>query len=570
MDKSSTMRQHKAKLLVFGLFLVLVATLVIGGILSPNRGLVPAGGLARLGEVVTLTIGTIYAAESADYTTDGTDDDVQFQAAIEALPSSGGKIRILGGTYNFSVQVTRAIDNILIEGIGKATLINLNAVTPVFSVGTQSGWTFKDFSTDAGGLDVSTATNWSLLNVHVGASFFTVDSGTTGLVRLPNLGLYLRDTDASHSLIVKPGSNLTADRIFTLTTGDAPRTITLSGDTTLDDWFDQSVKIAANPTFGNLTITSFAAGWTNAGNTIADLGSITTGDINGGTIDGVTIGGTSAGAGTFAAITGTGFTVTSEVIQTAGNWTFQKAYIIGTTVGTLTLNPAGELVLDLGTKEITGLAEPIVRSFQEWDWHDYNDPGAFLSAEAVSGSGTAVVDPRILDISTGVTVSSTALRRMGTAWAGWQRGNQQYIDWSKRIVFSSKITSLGTGSASGVSRFILGKLYNSGVGAPTSKAIGFRIDNLALKGIVHNGSSLAVVDLSTSMATHISHDVQAVSDGAGNVEFFVDGVSAGSSTAGPTGLSTVNLVAVHAEVDNGGDTYSQRLIIHSLAIGMEQ
>ncbi len=45
---------------------------------------------------------------------------------------------------------------------------------------------------------------------------------------LPNTGLHLLDTDASHDLIVKPGSNLSADRTLTVTTGDADRTLDIS------------------------------------------------------------------------------------------------------------------------------------------------------------------------------------------------------------------------------------------------------------------------------------------------------------------------------------------------------
>lgn len=71
------------------------------------------------------------------------------------------------------------------------------------------------------------------------------------------------------------------------------------------DGLNQSVATTSNPTFGNLTITSFAANWTNAGRTVADLGIVTTADINGGTIDGVTIGGSVAGAGTFTTLIAT-------------------------------------------------------------------------------------------------------------------------------------------------------------------------------------------------------------------------------------------------------------------------
>jgi parallel beta-helix repeat protein len=43
----------------------------------------------------------------------------------------------------------------------------------------------------------------------------------TGIVTIPNTGLHLLDTNASHDLIIAAGSNLTADKTLTITTGDA-------------------------------------------------------------------------------------------------------------------------------------------------------------------------------------------------------------------------------------------------------------------------------------------------------------------------------------------------------------
>jgi hypothetical protein len=84
-------------------------------------------------------------------------------------------------------------------------------------------------------------------NIDTGASFVVAD------ITVNNTGLHILDTNASHDLIIAPGSDLSADRTLTLTTGDAARTITLSGNPTLSDWFDQSVKQAASPTFGGFT-----------------------------------------------------------------------------------------------------------------------------------------------------------------------------------------------------------------------------------------------------------------------------------------------------------------------------
>jgi hypothetical protein len=52
-------------------------------------------------------------------------------------------------------------------------------------------------------------------------------------VYLNNTGLKVKDTDASHGLTLKPGSNLSADKVLTLTTGDADRTLTIGADSSI-------------------------------------------------------------------------------------------------------------------------------------------------------------------------------------------------------------------------------------------------------------------------------------------------------------------------------------------------
>jgi hypothetical protein len=90
-------------------------------------------------------------------------------------------------------------------------------------------------------------------------SIATTSSPTFASLTLGSSGLNLKDTNASHNLNIVAGSDLTANRILTLTTGDSARTITLSGNPTLDDWFDQSVKSGASPTFANITDSGLTA-----------------------------------------------------------------------------------------------------------------------------------------------------------------------------------------------------------------------------------------------------------------------------------------------------------------------
>ena len=68
----------------------------------------------------------------------------------------------------------------------------------------------------------------------------------------------LIDTGSDHYLLLGANENLSANKILYFVTGDSNRTITLSGNPTLNDWFDQSVKVAASPQFASLFINETA------------------------------------------------------------------------------------------------------------------------------------------------------------------------------------------------------------------------------------------------------------------------------------------------------------------------
>ena len=67
------------------------------------------------------------------------------------------------------------------------------------------------------------------------------------VLTVPNTGLHILDTNASHDLIIAPGSNITADRTLTITTGDANRTLTFTADASIGgtNTGDQTVPSAA-------------------------------------------------------------------------------------------------------------------------------------------------------------------------------------------------------------------------------------------------------------------------------------------------------------------------------------
>jgi len=69
-------------------------------------------------------------------------------------------------------------------------------------------------------------------------------------VYLDNTGLKLKDTNASHGLIIAPGSDLSADRTLTVTTGDVARTLTISGNATVS----QDYSTTGNPQFATIEL----------------------------------------------------------------------------------------------------------------------------------------------------------------------------------------------------------------------------------------------------------------------------------------------------------------------------
>ncbi len=60
----------------------------------------------------------------------------------------------------------------------------------------------------------------------------------------------------SHYLTIRPDGVVTANRMLSLKLNNANRILTLAGNPTLADWFDQSVKVAASPKFSNAYITN--------------------------------------------------------------------------------------------------------------------------------------------------------------------------------------------------------------------------------------------------------------------------------------------------------------------------
>lgn len=63
---------------------------------------------------------------NADYVCDGTADDVQINAAIAALPTRGGRVLLMEGTFNLAAKISITRSNVVLSGQGGAsTKLNL-------------------------------------------------------------------------------------------------------------------------------------------------------------------------------------------------------------------------------------------------------------------------------------------------------------------------------------------------------------------------------------------------------------------------------------------------------------
>lgn len=89
----------------------------------------------------------------------------------------------------------------------------------------------------------------------------------TGIHTFDSDAVQIDDTNASHQLVLTPGSDLSADRVFTITTGDAARTLTISANATLND-----------ADYGDITTSSSFTSW-NIDSGVVGTAEVTDGNL---------------------------------------------------------------------------------------------------------------------------------------------------------------------------------------------------------------------------------------------------------------------------------------------------
>lgn len=167
--------------------------------------------------------------------------------------------------------------------------------TGVLSTATEGTHYYKPGGTEVtigdGGTGASSET---AARANLGAAGSGVNTDISS-IQLNNTGLKVKDSDASHHLILVPGSNLTADRTLSLITGDADRNVTVTGTASISgtNTGDQTITLTGDVT-GSGTGT-FAASIANASLAYAKIQNVSATDK--------LLGRSTAGSGTIEEIT---------------------------------------------------------------------------------------------------------------------------------------------------------------------------------------------------------------------------------------------------------------------------
>ena len=237
---------------------LLIISVLLVGVYYAFPGTVDAGK-----SVFTLAT-PVSAAGVADVTADGTNDNVDLQTLVTALPAAGGRVSVLTGTYAWAAlaNVTRAIGNVTIDGTGYGTYVDSDGVTAPVTAG-GNNWVISNMRFDAPGPNMGATTGWEWINVWVGATHYAYWS-ESGNVRSDTFQSDIATGTAPLTVTsTTKVTNLNTDTVdgyqaartvtYVVAANDAPANVKAQADYVCDGTADEAQIITAMGT-GNVNI----------------------------------------------------------------------------------------------------------------------------------------------------------------------------------------------------------------------------------------------------------------------------------------------------------------------------
>ena len=183
-------------------------------------------GSPTMSRTARFVIGTSTAgwtAADCDYLCDGTADQAEINAAITALPATGGEVVILDGTYNITAKIDVTKDNVSIRGNGNATILkrmfNSTAYEGVITLTSRSGCKIANLQVDGNGSSYTQIYN---CGIHLYSSNSNTVAGSP--CNNNNYGIYL-DASSSNNTIAGNTYNNNDEGIY-LYSSSSSNTIT--------------------------------------------------------------------------------------------------------------------------------------------------------------------------------------------------------------------------------------------------------------------------------------------------------------------------------------------------------
>jgi hypothetical protein len=251
-------------------------------------------------------------------------------------------------------------------------------------------------------------------------------------------------------------------------------------------------------------------------------------------------------------------TGTTAVTQSAGN----NTTAVATTAFVTAAVPAFASYLESvpGTLLDNKIISPLTLMFNRMHGGFIDVPRPNMNY-ATAGTGASVFmngwNGSFYSLGSIVATGSVAAKFFGASQADQQMQylrkdvmnlNQGY-NFSKLVWVSGRVV-IDCTDANVVARITLGKANAAGLGDLASKGIGIRKQGPsgAIQLMVHNGTTLTTV--SSSITANGVYDIDVVGLGDGNVNLYIDKVLRATTSAGPTGNTSVTSATYQEEIES--------------------